>query len=314
MRRQKYLKGLYDYIAMIGEMAISSGRSVIIWGYAKGGAFVRYLLEKYDQRIHIAYIIDQAMQIPANCEPKIYRHSILQYIDGDQYILLSTVKDYKDVCDYATEFGFSDKKNMFDCRSEIGVSFIDYLQLNNRKLDFSYVTEKERPDVYSDPIIRISTPFEMTSLDRVFDEITDLEDDIKFFDYGCGKGQILFSAYMYGIDSISGVELVPEIVDQAIKNMEELNVPAKIVCEDATKYYEIDDVNVFYFNNPFMGMLFEKVMCNIEESFKRRNRRINIVYLNPACHKMVIKSGLFKLKRQIYIDVGDPVANFYCNE
>lgn len=313
-RKQYYLHGLYSYIKEIGDRAINSGMDIIIWGYSKGGAFARYLLENYDQRLRIAYIIDEYMQIPANSFPRIYRPSILQYIDSKNYVLLSTIKNYKVVCDYASEYGFSDKENMFDLRTEIGVSFIDYLQITNNELDFSYVTEKERPDIYSNPIIRISTPFEMTSLDRVFAEISELEDDIRFFDYGCGKGQILFSAYMYGIDNASGIELVPEIANQAVKNMKVLEVPAKVICGDATTYYDIDDINVFYFNNPFMGGLFEKVITNIETSLKRKYRRIHMIYLNPACHKTVINNGVFELKRQIYVDVGDPLANFYCNE
>ena len=314
MRREIYLKGLYNYIATIGDMAISTGRQVIIWGYSKGGAFVRFLLEEYDQRVSIGYIIDQCMQIPANCEPKIYRGSILEYINCENYILLSTVKDYSNVSNHARQYGFVDDVNMFDVRSKIGVSYIDYLQISNHELDFTYVTEKERPDVYSNPKIRISTPFEMTSLDKVFSEICQLENYIDFFDYGCGKGQILFSAYMNNIDKVSGIELVPEICDQAKKNMDVLGVPANIICGDATQYNDIDSVNVFYFNNPFMGNLFESVINNICDSYRRTKRRIHIVYLNPVCHKVIINSGIFSLVKQIYVDVGDPIANFYCTE
>ena len=299
---------------MIGEMAISSDRSVIIWGYAKGGAFVRYLLEKYDQRIHIAYIIDQAMQIPANCAPKIYRSSILEYIDGEKYILLSTIRNYKTVCDFATSHGFVDGHNMFDVRSKIGVSYIDYLQIVNKEIDFSSVTEKERPDVYSKPNIIISTPFDMSCLDMIFDEILKFEKDIFFMDYGCGKGQVLLSAYMNGINNICGIELVPEIADIAISNLGKLEVPAKVVCEDATTYEDIDDINVFFFNNPFTGDIFDKVLSNISESYKRNRRQMHIVYLNPYCNSSILKGGLFRLKRQLYVDMGDLLANIYCVE
>ena len=313
-RKQYYLHGLYSYIKDIGDRAINSGMDIIIWGYSKGGAFLRYLLENYDQRIHIAYIIDQAMQIPVNCEPKIYRSSILEYIDGSKYILLSTIKSYQTVCKVAESYGFVEGRNLFDVRSKIGVSYIDYLQISNGNLDFTSVTEKERPDVYSKPDIVISTPFEMTCLDRVFNEIIEIEDDIKFFDYGCGKGQVLLAAYINGIDKIKGIELVPEIANMGMSNMAELHIPGEIICGDATTYNDIDDVNVFFFNNPFTGSVFERVYLNIADSYGRNKRRIHIIYLNPYCNSIIKRNELFKLKRQLYVDMGDPLANIYSNE
>lgn len=77
----------------------------IIWGYGKGGVFLKYLLEQADKRIKIEYIIDDKMYIPPYCTPRIYRKSLLEYIEPNDYLLLSTILDYSFVYEYATLMG-----------------------------------------------------------------------------------------------------------------------------------------------------------------------------------------------------------------
>jgi len=56
---------------------------------------------------------------------------------------------------------------------------------------------------------------------------------------------------------------------------------------DATLYTEIDEYNVFLFNNTFGGnptevRMVTKVLKNIRESLDRNNREIFLVYVHPA--------------------------------
>jgi hypothetical protein len=310
-RHKEYLGDLYKYVEKIEKTASTEDKKIIIWGYAKGGAFISWLLKNVNPKCKIDYIIDDGMDLVINGEPKIYRSSIFDYIDNKQYIVLSTILDFKLVKEKLSEYGYLNGKNLFNIRGDIGLSYIDFLQINNSNIDFSNTTEKDRPDIYVNTDNAISTPFETISVDELFQAIKELEDEISFFDYGCGKGQVLFDAFLNGVDNLAGIELVESIANQACENLKELKIPANVICGDATVYKNIDDINVFFFNNPFGGDVFKKVIDNIEDSWRRKPRRIHIVYLNVRCHNKVIEHGIFKLDKQMYIACGDPLANFY---
>ncbi len=118
-------------------------------------------------------------------------------------------------------------------------------------------------------------------------------------------------AYLNGINHLKGIELVKEIFMQARDNMMLLGIPVDISLGDATEFNDIDDVNVLYFNNPFTGEVFRKVIHNIEKSLERKQRKVHIVYTNPRCHKTIVEHGIFRLDYQLYIACGDPIANIY---
>ena len=311
-RHKRFLAGLYQYIERLVKNAINNDKQFIIWGYARGGAFIKYLLENEDARAQVAYIIDDKMDIVINGTPKIYRSTVFDYIDNSKYILLSTILDFEAVEKRVSEYGYVKGVNLFNTRKDIGVSYVDYLQLNNNcGLDFSNTTQLDYPEIYTETDNYISTPFDTISVDKVFERVSLLEEEVYFFDYGCGKGQILFDAYINGINHLSGIELVPSIAHQAWNNLEELGISADIYEGNAMDFTEIDQYNVFYFFNPFGGNVFRKVINNIENSIKNNPRRVHIIYMNPTCHKMVIENSVFRLDKQLYVACGDPLANFY---
>ncbi len=306
------MKGAYQYVKDIIDKAIAQNKKLILWGYSKGGVYIRHLVRDIDARRDFDFIIDDYLYIPYAPETKIYRSSILNYINIEEYILLSSVKNANEIVDCAMKHGFVEGRNFFNVRQVIQSSNIEYIENTVKGVDFSYVTQEDRPDIYRGDNYE-SKPFDHSCIDFVFSEILKLENEITFFDYGCGKGQILLTAYLNGIRSIKGIDLNEDIYDVAVQNMEILNVPCEIVCGNAMDYTDIDDCNVFFFYNPFGGDVFRKVIKNIEDSIGRRKRKVYIAYGNPFNHEEVIKNGIFKLYKQIPVDLYDPLFNIYSN-
>ncbi|QFJ54988.1 hypothetical protein [Pseudobutyrivibrio xylanivorans] len=310
-RHKHILNDLYLYIEELKQKAIKEKKEFIIWGYAKGGAFIKWLLEAEDNNANVAYIIDDRCDLVIGGSPSMYRSTLFNYIDNKKYIVLSTILDFSLVQKTLDMYGYKKNDNLYDIRHEIGVSYIDFLQINNMEIDFGNTTANDRPDIYVGTDNSISTPFDTISVDEVFQTIKNLDKNVNLFDYGCGKGQILFDAYINGIDNLAGIELVEEIVIKARKNMEILGIPAVIYNEDATIFSDIDNYNVFFLNNPFVGNVFKSVISQIEDSVTRCPRNTFIVYLNPRCHTEIIKNGVFKMYEQKYIACGDPIMNIY---
>jgi 16S rRNA G966 N2-methylase RsmD len=274
--------------------------------------YARHLIRDIDGRMDIDCFIDDFLYMPYAPETKIYRSSYLDYINTNDYILISSVKSSDEIVPKIKQAGFIEEINYFNVREKIKSSNIEYIESNVRDIDFSYVTKEDRPDLY-DGMNYESKPFDHSSVDGVFDEIAKLDNEPALFDFGCGKGQILLTAYMNGINKLAGIELNEDIHKIAVKNMELLNVPSKIINGDAAKFKELDEYNIFFFYNPFGGEVFERVISNIEESVARTERKIHIVYGNPFNHKNVIASGSFQLCKQLRVDLYDPLLNIYTN-
>lgn len=311
-KSNKYLLNSYNYIENIVDLALQQNKKIIMWGYGKGGVYARHLIKDIDGRIDLDFFIDDYLYIPYAPETRIFRSSKLNYIDINQYILISSVKNADEISEKVKAYGFIENENYFDVRSVVKASNIEYIQSTIAGTDFNYVTKEDRPDLYSGMNYE-SKPFDHSSVDAVFDEISNLNGNICFFDYGFGKGQMLLNAYISGIQKIGGVELNEDIYNIAKKNMKILNVPCELNCGNACVYNDIDEYNVFFFYNPFGGQVFEKVISNIEKSARRKTRQIFIVYGNPFNHKSVIAHGVFSLAKQIPVDLYDPLLNIYTN-
>jgi SAM-dependent methyltransferase len=111
-----------------------------------------------------------------------------------------------------------------------------------------------------------------------------------FLDFGCGKGAAIILASRYGFRKYIGVEYDPGLVIDCKANLQKFvtrsgrEIRSEIICCDAALYTIPDDVNVFFFFNPFESSLLELVLQNIEESLKACKRDILLLYFN-ALHK-----------------------------
>lgn len=123
--------------------------------------------------------------------------------------------------------------------------------------------------------------------------------DDAIVDFGCGKGGILITLSKYPFGKIAGVEISPELVEIARKNIQVLKLDnIEIFCSDAAEFKQLDDYNYIYFFDPFPAVVMQDVINNIEESLARAPRIITIIYLNPLSHEL-IEQSLFQKVREL---------------
>ena len=309
-KKSELVGGMYQYISNIVTSAVEQNKKLIIWGCGKGGAFLTHLICDVDGRLSISYYIDEHMVLPCGISDKIYRSSLLRYIPQEEYMVLLSIRRDDQAVALLGNAGYIEGKTFFDVRSNIGGSYLEYLELNNPKVDFSYVTKEDRPDLYSGEYFE-SKPFDHSSIDRVFSEITDLPCEKSFLDIGCGKGQMLVMAAMVEMDRISGIEFNSDIATVAVNNMKCLQIDARIIIEDATDYEGFDDYSIFFLYNPFGEESIKRVVSHIKESTIRKPRPAFLVYGNPFYHNSVIEIELVSLFRQVRVDLYDPLLNIY---
>lgn len=137
------------------------------------------------------------------------------------------------------------------------------------------------------------------------------------FDFGCGKGGALVTFLDYGFQKVGGVEYEKKIYDIMLSNFEKIGLTVqgdKISCihGDAVNVKTaLDQYNWFYYFEPFEHEIFSKTIKNIEESLKRRPRKIHIIVINPKCHADVLKSGIFVLTNQFAITTRQKVVDVF---
>jgi SAM-dependent methyltransferase len=113
-------------------------------------------------------------------------------------------------------------------------------------------------------------------------------------DFGSGKGGALITLSRYPFARIVGVEISPELVVIAKKNLDKLhigNVTMK-VC-DAASFIDLDDYNYFYFFSPFPSTVMSAVIRNICASLSNNPRKASIIYFNPEYHDAVVTESPF---------------------
>ena len=309
-KRNALVGGMYQYVSDIVTLAIEQNKKLIVWGCGKGGAFLTHLICDVDGRLPISYYIDEHMVLPCGIPDKIYRSSLLRYISQDEYMVLLSIRRDEQAVTLLEKARYIEGKTFFDVRSDIGGSYLEYLEMSSPEVDFSYVTKEDRPDLYNGEYFE-SKPFDHSSVDRVFSEISALPCEKSFLDIGCGKGQMLVMAAMIEMDRIAGIEFNSDISKVAVNNLRILHIDADVITGDATKYKDLDDYSVFFLYNPFGEESIRKVVCNIKDSMKRRQRSAFLVYGNPFYHNAVMTSGDVAIFKQVHVDLHDPLLNIY---
>lgn len=307
--RRRLAGELYEYIHGVVDTAIQNNWKIIIWGLGNAGIFLRYLICDFDGRLRAEYIIDEKLVLTPDSEGSICRSTLLEYLNSQDYMILSTIKNIEEIQEKLFGYGYELGRNLFDVYGEIGESYIDFLRKKYGSIEFGNVWKDEMEKDFGEECNEHS-PFGRFCVDKVFDEINELNDNIRFFDFGAGKGAALILAYMAGITELGGVEIESGIYRQACHNLKILGIDCNLLNRDAREC-EIDDYNCFFFYNPFTGQIFKDVIRNIQESYIKNRRKIYIVYGNPFCHGSVVEDGYFELYKQVRTNLYDPLLNIY---
>lgn len=306
--RKRLVGEIYDYVHRLVDKSIKNDWEIIIWGFGRGGKFLRHLIQDVDGRVKVSFIIDEKKPLVFDSEPMIYRSTLLNYIDSSRHMILSSIKDMGQIEEKLSHYGYNKGKNLYDVYEDIGDSYLEFLHKKNEAVEFGRIAKADMEGIGSD--CNEHTPADASCVDSIFEAIYKLEANLSFFDFGCGKGAAILMAYMVGFDKVGGVELSQSVYDQCVINMRELEIDCELLNEDATKC-NVDEYNCFFLYNPFRGAILERVLHNIRESFLRYKRKIYLVYANPFDHMCIIEGGFFKLFKQMRTDFYDPLLNIY---
>ena len=103
-------------------------------------------------------------------------------------------------------------------------------------------------------------------------------------DYGCGKGRVsIFMAYQTKCHSI-GIEYDERIYNRALSNKADAvsGNKVKFICADAVGFKIPDNVDRFFFFNPFSVEIFKSVLANIIDSYYENQREMLVMCYYPS--------------------------------
>ena len=133
-----------------------------------------------------------------------------------------------------------------------------------------------------------------------------------FIDYGCGKGRVLLLAAEFPFRRIVGVEFVPQLAQVAEQNLKNyrLGQPKckhlSVLAMDAADYELPLEPVVLFFFSPFAGPLMERVIENIENSWRQAPRDLFVLFTGlPIMRDRAFASRpqYEQLRRERYFDV-----------
>ena len=135
----------------------------------------------------------------------------------------------------------------------------------------------------------------------------DFNHERSFLDIGCGKGLVLKLAKEHpGFSKCGGVEYNRKTADICTRNMRRLGLDdVPVWVGDAREFADYESYDTFYLFNPFGPEVFRDVIRKIP------SHRTTVIYHNPTCHQLVMDTGRFQLKKQLYDKFRDYYTNIY---
>lgn len=294
-----------------------NGKKIIIWGYKFAGWFIENYLKINNHEVYM--IIDDDPNI--NNKLNIMRSYELNTFKKSEAAILITFAREEVSSRILTDLDFEENRDFFYLKELLNISgksqlsYYGFLE-SNMKMDIVSSIVNDDINKPNEDSTYYSAGFDY-SLASVLSEFHFSKHD-KVFDFGCGKGAALFLFNLFGVDSnnLGGVEYDERVYKIAKQNFERAHYSTSNLYRNdaALLQTELDNFNIFYMYNPFVGKTFEKVIQNIETSYKRNNRKIILIYANPICHDYLDNSSIFVHSRKIHMEVGLRYANIYIIE
>jgi SAM-dependent methyltransferase len=120
-------------------------------------------------------------------------------------------------------------------------------------------------------------------------------------DFGSGKGGALITFAKYPFATITGVELLPELIAIAQNNLKILGISnVGMIRSDAAEFLDLERYNYFYFYSPFPRNVMGAVLNNIENSLQKKPRCVHLIYCNPEFHDLLVTDSPFQKTGEFY--------------
>lgn len=127
-----------------------------------------------------------------------------------------------------------------------------------------------------------------------------------FLDIGCGKGLVLKIVSGGSFQSLGGIEYDERLAGICKRNLRRLGLKdIQIFCGNAREFDGYERYNTFFLFNPFGEEIFKEVLEKIPSG------GTTIIYHNPTCHQLILDTGYFRLKEQLYDAEKDYYTNIY---
>ncbi len=113
------------------------------------------------------------------------------------------------------------------------------------------------------------------------------------YDVGCGAGRVLAVMARMNMRKVVGIELVPELAEQARENLRRLRgrrCPVEVYTGDAAEM-DCGDATIYVLCNPFGEVTLRRVLERIYTSVTEYPRVVRFAYLNPAHEQVFLDSG-----------------------
>jgi SAM-dependent methyltransferase len=119
--------------------------------------------------------------------------------------------------------------------------------------------------------------------------------ELTFIDLGCGKGTALFLAAKRGFVRVIGVEIVQELLDQALANCRHLldrnhllSDRIDVILGDAANYDFPRGPKMLFLFNPFGEETLHQVLAHFVVSVQMDTAPSYLLYRNPILHDIVL--------------------------
>jgi len=180
----------------------------------------------------------------------------------------------------------------------------------DRWFDFSWgvdtssnIAEQDRPGWRNDPTNFPYIPIRPKCARRALRSLkTDDPQRYTFVDLGSGKGRMLFIAAEYNFKRICGIELLPELHNQACRNLRSCRMESvrsgRVGCinANATEYDFPDDELVIFLYNPFGRQVMKRVMDNLNALLDRQFRDVFLILSDSVCADVADQNHHFALQ------------------
>lgn len=315
-------------------------KNIIIYGYNRGGDFVRWYFDFYYSK-KIKAFVDRWAFSPSNTIPHLW---CFYYIHEPEDVIVNVTPyripdEFNDTGERWDRTGYTDEQivNLWDeiyDRETISehsypeITFYEWLEVSY-KLDVTKTIRRQF--VAGEGHGYFPTDFRM-----IYEGVTrygfDPEKDA-VLDIGSGKGSAVFSLCAAGFKKIGAVEYTDNIYDVLIENLEKLELAfeerdtgfspenelqgSRVFCYqgDAAEMTDaLDGYNWFFMFNPFPEAVLRRVIGNICESIKRKPRVCHIFYAEPIGHSFILETGMFVRNGCVKSDYSDTSYYAYIYE
>lgn len=311
------------------------GHRIVLYGYGRTGRFLEWYADYYHS-IKPDFIITSDWSNAMPYSLPYFRDSLFEfnYVDVKSAIVWLALPNDKEAKEKCEKYGFeyydfadiiygeklineeADSENIFT-KKKTGVHDVQFMEYLECFYDCNFVTSVSKQYLTEGAHnYAISAQREIFPILDKCHMILSKEDAI--FDFGCGKGGAMLTFLDYGFTKVGGVEFSEQLYNEASQNFKKLNlnscekIQVELFHNDAAKVTdELDNYNWFYFFDPFERQIFEPVILNICNSYKRKPRKINLICINPRYYDVIEKSGLFFMTNQFCAATRQKVVNIY---